>query len=378
MEEKKTKKKMRLWKRLAIIFTVLLIAVGVGVYVYTHMEYKHIQVIKNYETKTNGNGKYISFADGILEYSKDGIALLTKKGEEIWNQPCQMGNPMAQVCKEAAVVADKGGTAIYVFQKSGLKGEIKTTRPIERISVSEQGVVAAILQNEETPMIMCYDAKGNVLVEHKASFKNTGYPVDLAISENGQTLVVSYLGTKGTGISTKVIYYYFGGEEKEKKDYEVLHKEYLDSIAPKTIFLNQKTSLIVMDNALVFNEGLKNPKEVATVKVKREIESVAYNEKYVALLLKNSGESGCELQLYQTSGKQKMNVKLEGEYTSIKLIDEQVVLSDGNKCVIYRTDGVRKFAGDLEMNVLDICPIMGMNKYMIITAKGFQEIRLIK
>ena len=64
--------------------------------------------------------------------------MLTKEGEEIWNQPCQISNPIAVVCKDAAIVANQGGTNIYVFQKDGLKGEIQTTRPIEKATVSAQ------------------------------------------------------------------------------------------------------------------------------------------------------------------------------------------------------------------------------------------------
>ena len=35
-----------------------------------------------------------------------------------------------------------------IFQREGLKGEIKTTLPIEKISVSEQGIVSVIVKNE--------------------------------------------------------------------------------------------------------------------------------------------------------------------------------------------------------------------------------------
>ena len=49
-------------------------------------------------------------------------------------------NPFVDVNEVSAVVADKGGNDIMIFQREGLKGEIKTTLPIEKISVSEQGL----------------------------------------------------------------------------------------------------------------------------------------------------------------------------------------------------------------------------------------------
>ena len=83
-----------------------------------------------------------------------------------------------------------------MFQKDGLKGEIKTTGPIQKLVVSEQGIVGVVLKGESTQQIICYDAKGNILVEQNTSLANTGYPLDIAISNNGEALLVSYLSAK--------------------------------------------------------------------------------------------------------------------------------------------------------------------------------------
>ena len=131
------------------------------------------------------DNSYEEFAEGVLKFSRDGIAYLDDSGQEQWNLPYQIKNPFLDVNSESAAVADKGGNNIMVFQKDGLKGEIKTTLPIEKIAVSEQGIVAAVLKNESTPQIICYDIAGNVLVEHKSSMVGIGYPVDIAISPDG-------------------------------------------------------------------------------------------------------------------------------------------------------------------------------------------------
>ena len=75
-----------------------------------------------------------------------------------------MKNPIVEVCKGTAAVGDQSGTSILVFQKDGLKGEIKTTSPIQKLVVSEQGIVGVVLKGESTQQIICYDAKGNILV----------------------------------------------------------------------------------------------------------------------------------------------------------------------------------------------------------------------
>lgn len=375
--QKKTRSR-RFWGVASIALVLLVIILVVGIYIYRNTTYEFVRVVTSHENESTNGGNYIEYANGILEYSRDGIAMLTKEGEEIWNQPCQISNPIAVVCKDAAIVANQGGTNIYVFQKDGLKGEIQTTRPIEKATVSAQGIVAAILQDEENPRVMCYDAKGNILVEHKASFANTGYPVSIALSQDGKVLAVSYLCTQGNGVASRVAFYHFGGTGAGKKDYQVAQKEYPDTIIPTATFLDKDTSLFVTDQSLIIYEGLEEPKEKMMIKIEKEIQSVAYDEKHIALILKNSGETGYELRMYRTNGKQLMNVSVEGEYTDIKVSNGQVLLYDESKCAIYNDIGICKFQGALEMQAIDMFAISGFHKYMVISANGFQEIQLVK
>lgn len=61
--------------------------------------------------------------------------------------------PFLDVNEKSAAIADKGGNDIIVFQEDGLKGEIHTTLPIEKINVSEQGIVGAILKMTHQPKL---------------------------------------------------------------------------------------------------------------------------------------------------------------------------------------------------------------------------------
>ncbi len=379
MKESKLRKITRDKRFWGIVLIALVLSAGAaGIYFFENTTYKYVEIVASHENESTNGGNYIEYAGGILEYSRDGIALLTKDGKETWNQPCQMNNPMAEICKEAAVVADQGGTNVYVFQKDGLKGEIQTTRPIERVAVSAQGIVAAILQDEENPSVMCYDAKGNILVEHKASLASTGYPVAIDLSEDGKVLIVSYLCTEGNGVASRVAFYHFGETGTKKEDYQVAQKEYADTIIPTAAFLNKDTSLFITDQSFIIYEGLEEPKEKLVMKIDKEIQSVAYDEKHIAFVLKNSGETGYELRMYHVNGKQLMSVSVEEEYTNMKMSGGQVLLYDESKCAIYNDAGVCRYKGALEMHVLHMFTTSGLNKYMVISTNGFQEIQLVK
>lgn len=376
MEEKIRKKRLR---KIVLITIAIIIAAIVGIYFFLkYQTYSYMQVIDTYESKSTDNADYKQCMEGVLRYSKDGVALLSKKGEEIWNQPCQMRNPIVEMCGDSVAVGDKGGTSIFVFEKKGLKGEMQTTRPIEKLTVSSQGIVGAILKDEEIPKVMCYDAKGNVLVEHNVSPKSTGYPIDIALSEDGKLLLVSYLCVDGNKLTSKVTYYYFGEGTEDKANYQVLEKEFSGAVVPVTTFLDRNTSMVVADNGLYFFEGLKQPEESISIVWEEEIQGIAYNDKLIAVVLKSKDSSGYKLHIYNKDGEELSSVDLEREYTHIKVVEDQVILFDAEMCSIYVKNGVHKYEGKMEERIMEIFPLAGLNKYMAINASGFQEVRLVQ
>lgn len=363
---------------IAIAVVVVFVAMIATYFVAKYQTYDHIEISETYENKNKDNANYVSCMGGILRYSRDGVALLGKTGKEKWNQPCQMGNPIVDISKGSIIVADKGGTTILVFQEKGLKGEIKTTRTIEKVSVSEKGIVSAILKDDEAPQVMCYDAEGKVLVEHKVSLNKTGYPMDVALSEDGKTMMVSYLKTDGKKIIGKVVYYYFGGKANADKNHIVYEQEFDNTIVPVTAFLDHETSLVVADNALVFYDGLENPKEKVRVAVGQEIQSVAYDDQMVAIVVRNEGDAAYKLHIYNKKGKELASVDVDKEYAQMKVDAGEVLMYDGQMCNIFLKNGVHKFEGKTDENILEIFPLSGMNQYMVITANGFHETRLDK
>ena len=363
--------------KLIILISAVIVVAVVGICLFIkYQTYDYMEISNSYENASTDNANYQYCMNGILRYSRDGIAMLDDAGQEKWNQPCQMSNPIVEINGSSGIVADKGGTSILVFTKKGLKGEIHTTKTIEKASVSSQGIVAVVLKDEETPLVMCYDSKGNVLVEHETTFGTMGYPVDLALSEDGQTMLVSYLCTEGNSVLTKIAYYYFGNTKETEDKQAVYQMELKDTIVPIVAFMKKEISVLIADNSLIFCEGQKKPKEVAKVKIESEIQSVAYDDEYVAFLLKNSETGTYKLEVYNTNGKQITSVVVDKEYKDMKIMDGQIMMYDGKLCSIYHKNGVHKYEGKVEENILEIFPISGLNKYMMINASGFHEVQL--
>jgi hypothetical protein len=372
MHEMKKKVRMII---LAAIFVVGLIAVGSYFYI-RYQTFDYIEITKSYKNRNVDNANYKQCLGGVVRYSRDGIAFLSETGEEIWKQSCQMNHPVIATCGNSVAVGDKGGTSILVFNKKGLKGEIQTTRPIEKFSVSSQGIVSAILKDEEAPLVMCYDAVGNVVVEHVVSLNTMGYPIDVTVSPDGKTQIVSYLYTEKNEITTKVAYFYYGDTDSDNK--QVLQKEFRNTVIPTTAFLNDNVSVLVADNAIYFYKGLEKPEEVTHVNLTNEIQSVACGKDLVVVVLKSDKNSSYQLKAYNQKGIEVISVDEETEYAKMQVVDGRIILYDAQSCSIYNKSGICKFKGNVEENILEIFPISGLNKYMMINASGFFEIQLAK
>lgn len=374
MKDKKAR--IIVWS-IALGLALVLLVVG-GYFFVKYQSYSHMEITKTYKNVNKDNANYISCMNGILRYSRDGVALLSKQGKEQWNQPSQLKNPTVEICGDSLAVADKGGTTILVFEKKGLKGEIKTTRPIQKVSISSQGIVCAILKDEEVPLVMCYDAKGNILVEHKVSVASMGYPMDATLSLDGKTLLVSYLKTEGSSLTGVVAYYYFGSSNAGDKNHMIFKRELKNTIVPVVAFLNKETSLIVTDSSLLLYEGLTDPKEIVQIEMRQEIQRVAYSDSLIAVLTKKEGGGVSQLHTYNLKGKKLASVDVDKEYIYIKTIGDQVIMYDGQLCSIYMKNGVCRYEGKLEENILEIFPLNSLNKYMVINASGFHEMKLVK
>ncbi|MEG0108961.1 MAG: DUF5711 family protein, partial [Lachnospiraceae bacterium] len=335
LEAKIKKQKHQRWKRIIILIVSTLMVIG-GTYLLLNVQtYNRVRVVKKYESESAENTKFIQFSNHIFKYGRDGASLLNKNGKEIWNQSYQVKNPIVEISDKTAIIGDSGGTQILVFDKNGMKGEIKTTVPIEKISVSDQGIVAALLKDETSPKVMCYDFAGNVLVEHEASINKMGCPLDISISKNGYMLLVTYLHMNGDSYSTNVAYYNFDRVGQSKTDKQVSYAEYSNTIMPMAFFMTESTSVIIGDQSILFYRGKQIPKMEKEITLDKRIKSVVHTNQYISLLLKNDNKKGYELRVYNSNGTRIMSKDFVGEYSNIRMTDGEVLMYEGTKCNIY-------------------------------------------
>ena len=339
--------------------------------------YTHQKVVRSYRGDIS-SGEYVEFGKGFLKYTKDGIEYVDSRGKAQWNQSYQIKDPMVIVNGDSGAVAEKGGNDIIVFNKKGPQGNIHTNYPIEKMVISPEGIVGALLKNETKPQIICFNAEGEILIEHQSTINGKGYPIGMALSPNGTILQVSYLCVEDGVEATRVSYYNFGKNSSAENDFLVTEDIYKNTVVPETVFLNNKKSVLISDSSIIFYKGDEKPEKEKEIKLDKQIISFFHDEDYLGFLLANKNQEGCELRLYDMSGSVKLSKTIEEKVGKVKISDGSVIIYNGNQCDIYTTMGIHKFDGQMKEDILQIKRLPGINRYLVISEGGITQIRLVK
>ena len=376
---KKVRRFRRAKVRRILVLIVLIILAVCGTYLLLqNQSYGHARTASEYSSNISDTSNYAQFADGIVRYNRDGVAFLNKKNEEQWIQPAQIQNPIITVKEESFAVADNGGNNILVFSKEGLKGEIETTLPIEKISISNQGIVSVLMRNGSAPSIITYDAAGNILAEMQIAQGTMGYPTAMEMSDDGNTLAVSYLYLEGANIKARIIYYNFGEAGQKKADNIVSSEEYDNTVMAEIFFMGGGRSVAVGDNSFVIYRGTDAPEPEKTVTLDQEIQSVFHSDRYIGFVLLNKDKSGYEMRLYNRIGEQLISREIPGKYSHAKIDGDEIIMFEGSRCCVVTATGIIKYEGNLDVDALEIFRAFGVNRYYVMSADELRVIYLTK
>ena len=335
--------------------------------------------IRNSISREMITGTTVLELDGtILTYSKDGINCSDLKGTVLWNQTYEMQNPIIATQGKAAAIADYNGRTIYVMNNQSFLGEINTNLPIRNIAVASNGVVAAVLDDASVTWISLYDsAKNEELGRFRTRMKNSGYPLTLAMSDNGHLVLVSYLYVDSGEIKSRVAFYNFGQVGKNKSDNFVGGYDYADSVVPYAGFMNSSTAFAVADNRIMFYSGSEIPVSIVENFLEGEIQGVYYNSNYVGLVfLDTEGESRYRLDVYNTNGSKVLSKPFNIDYKDIVFCSDYFVVYDEQECMVCNMNGVEKYNGNFNDTVYVLVPTKHISRYVLVTQDSLQTIEL--
>lgn len=361
-----------------VILLVALSAIGVGIYVYFENKvYTKYNIISSVERTDTQATTYYKYAQGILKCSNDGVSYTDYSNKVIWNQTFEMNHPMIDICNDYVAIADKEGNKIYLFDAKGYQSVIDVNLPIEKFQVASQGVVYVIINDGTSSKAKVYSKEAEELAKSEWPMVKSGYPVDVAVSDDGEKLVVSFLYVDSGIMKTQIGFYNFGSVGQNKIDNLVSAYPYESSVFPKISYVNNTTAVAFGDKKVAIFKGSQIPELTKEVDVVDEIRSIYYSDSYFALVFDNSDPGAkYRMELYDLEGNKVLNFKFDQDYNNIVINEKEFIIVSEMGFSIYKMSGLEKFRYNSQKTLLNVMLEGSLNKYVIIDSNNTQIINL--
>ena len=318
---------------------------------------------------------------------------------------------------EYVAITDIGNNSYALYNTSKKIGNFTTDYPITDIQVATQGLVAVVLEHEKVNYIVAFDRTGSKYIEIKTSINKNGYPLAIAMSDDGKKLVVSYITINQGTVENSLTFYNFDDVGKNEVDRQVGYKKFTGQLFPRLEFLSNDTLCAFGDSRFVIYSMKQKPKEIINKKVKDEIKSVFYNSSYVGYVSRGkhtiepteqatseaeqpvdkteqaaqvteqavvptegaaNGRSSVKyvLKAFNLKGKQILTEDIDFNYTNIHSTDKEIILLSSEQCRIIKYNGFVKFKQNFNNELVDFFPSNRNNHYVLITRDATQMIHL--
>lgn len=370
------RRKILKWTCMAVVLVLLIIT---AVYFYFQSKvYSKYEVIDSVKREDSAGTQFVSFAGNILKYGKDGATCIDEKNQLIWNQTYEMQSPMIDICENYVAIAEKKGNKIYIMNTKGKSGEIETTMPIQRVQIANQGTVAILMEQEGTGYLQLYDKEGDFLAEGEVHTENSGYPLDIALSEDGRKMAVSQLNMNEGTVKNTITFYNFGSVGQNEIDNIVGAYSYSDVIFPKVEFLTNDVMVAFGDEKVMIFEGTQKPQVKKEIALKQEVHSIFYNEAYIGIVFNNENEKNpYKISVYNLRGTEEMTQNLDMEYDEINFLqNDEICVRNELECSIYNLKGKRKFHSNFEKNIWKVFSTKNSIEYIFMMDEETQKVRL--
>lgn len=374
--KKRSRHKRNAVKRTIITAVAVVAAIAAVGFYMEKRSYHNYKIVQSSEQEDVISTSYVEMDGDILRYSPDGVSLVSDKMNTLWSETYQMQNPMADVNGTRAVIADKDGTEMEIYDKSGKTGSVTTSYSIIKARVSKSGMVAAILDGGDDTWINFYSTDGSLIAENQTKVDDPGYPLDVAVSDDGVVMMVTYQFVEGSDTTSYVAFYNFGDVGQNEDDRIVSGYKYEGVVVPQIQYLDNNQSVALKDNGFTLYQGSQIPKEVKTAKVDQEIVSTFFDNDMIGLVFKNdSKDKQYTMEVYTTDGKLKFQQDFNIPYTTIKLSGGNILMYNSSQMCVMNSRGVQKYMGSVDGTIKDFFKI-GWNRYLLVLDSGVDVIKL--
>ncbi len=360
------------------LFVVLAVAcVFLLAYIYIHWQYRSYEVIASEEV-FDSVSEYVAVNDRVLRYSPDGAVLLqSDMEEEVWNESFNLTQPILEISSDAVAIYDKRGTEIHVYNMEEKLGSFITNSPILFARVAANGNVAAAVEDGDGTEIIYYTSTGEEIAAISPSRTKYGYPLSMAVSEDGKMLTVSYVTTDNGVIGSRLAFYNFGTAGSDKEDNLMASEDFSETLIPDVRYFKGSELIAFTDSGFLVYKGGGAPKLRKKVEIDRDIVSYFYDESRLAFIFR-CDEVGHRytMDIYNHSGKLVNTEYVDIIYDRGHFSNNELIFCNSNEMAVYTHSGDLRFNGPLNEGTLsDVIKIAG-NRYFAVTDTTAEKLKL--
>ncbi len=361
----------------AIIIVVVILICIINVYS-SNVAYTSFDILHSTTREDGHNASYLKYQDGYIRYSTDGIAYYKNDGSVIWNHAYEINNPQVCICDEYIVVGNISGRNLYLYNKNGIKTEIDAAMTVTQVDVAQQGVTAVSLEDGNTNYINMYDSSGTKLTYIITSLAGDGYPLDMALSNDGSKLVVSYVSVNGESLQTNLAFYNFSDVGQNSVDRLVGgFNHYGTSLVGKVEFVNNNTVVAFGEDRVSFYNISQYPELVQEVTFENQLQKITYNSEYVGIIFNNADSvDKYRMEIYNMKGQKAAELLFSEDYRNFEFQKQDVILYNEKTFALVSLKGKVKYRNNFDMIIEKIIPLDSNQRFLVFNSKYIQEIKL--
>lgn len=360
-------------KYVIIICLVLLAIFGIRFYL-NNRTFSGYSITSTTERSDTLTTRYAMFGENILKYSRDGVSYTDEKNSLLFSITYTMQDPILALSEKSGAVADKNGSQIYIFDQTQQKGQITTLLPIKHLAISNQGVVAVLMEDSSSAKLEVYSSDGKLLGDGVFDLRDAGSPMNLSISSDGTKIAIVFAQVSGSKFTSCVAVYNFDNVGENYVDHLVFAKNYSEYMIPEIHYFDASVLAAVGDGVLAFYEGSQIPELVEEITFEEKIKSVFYGKDNVGLVF--AGKTGNILKIYDTKGNLLSEVSFDLDYDNIRIGDNGIVIYNDTELGLYSYSGKECFRQTFETSVVDIFPTKSRSRYLFIYTNETQSVKL--
>ncbi len=359
--------------KVAVIVLLIAAALFLVAVNWRFLSYSERYVDKNEDTMSY---TYYALGDHVLKCGLDAASYFDKYDNQLWTINYDMNEPRMVQCGSTAAVYDRLGTTICILTPEGEKGRLQTSLPILRVEVAATGMTAALLDDGNTARISCYNPDGTLVATIKTTMEANGYPMDIALSESGILLGVSYLQFRQGMPVTTVNFYNFGTRGKAATDNIISTFTYENRLIPEIHYMDNSTCVAFASDGFTLFKGKESPRAFRTVEIDGTIASTFFDDKHFGMAVRDEhNPSESTLRVYNNFGFRISSRKTDFAYSSISLAGKEIVMYNSSNLCITSIYGGLRYKGELTGIVRQVIPLQNLY-YGCINDESYTLIRL--